>query len=76
MGQARQACLGMPLCMFGTDIVGIIYLISEGKNESHGSDVWVLSDSMWLNNVTIAFVMIIMQKSVQMCHTVDLVLII
>ena len=35
MGQGRQACLGMPLCMFGTGIIGIMYLISEGKNESH-----------------------------------------
>ena len=60
IGQGRQACLGTPLCLAGTGIVGIIYLISEGKNESHGGDVWVLSDSMWLNNVTIAFVMIIM----------------
>ena len=36
---------------------------------------WCLS-SIWFHNVTIAFVMMIMQKNVQMCHTVDLVLII
>ena len=38
IGQGMQACLGIPLCMAGTGIVSIIYLISEGTNESHGGD--------------------------------------